>query len=147
MHTHVSSKAPQDRTAVDLDNPQVFLAWQRNHLANQRTFLAWCRTGLSLFVFGFVIERFDFFMREMRGSPVLQAVAPSGHPHADWLGMLCVAAGMLVVLLAAWRYWRVRQAIDSGIREFPIWPELALVAVLLGIITGLLAMFWILLAR
>ena len=26
----------------------TFYAWQRNHMANERTFLSWCRTGLSL---------------------------------------------------------------------------------------------------
>lgn len=142
-----TNRAGGNRTAIDLDNPQVFLAWQRNHLANQRTFLAWCRTGLALFVFGFVIERFDFFMREMQTMPALKGLATSARPPADWLGMFCVGAGMLVVLMAAWRYGRVRQAINSGSREFPLWPEMVLVAMLAGIISGLLVIFWLLAGR
>ena len=35
-------------------------------MANERTFLAWCRTGISLIVFSFVIERFDLLIRELR---------------------------------------------------------------------------------
>ena len=50
----------------DLSDKNTFFAWQRNHMANERTFLAWCRTGISLIVFSFVIERFDLLIRELR---------------------------------------------------------------------------------
>ena len=43
---------------------RVLLAWHRTHLANERTFLSWSRTSISLLAFGFVIERFDLFIRQ-----------------------------------------------------------------------------------
>ena len=34
-----------------------------DHAANERTFLAWVRTAIAMMAFGFVIERFDLFLR------------------------------------------------------------------------------------
>ena len=36
-----------------------------DHMANERTFLAWIRTSLGIIAFGFVIERFGLFIRQM----------------------------------------------------------------------------------
>ena len=35
-----------------------------DHAANERTYLAYLRTGLAFMGFGFVIERFDLFVRD-----------------------------------------------------------------------------------
>ncbi|OYV75664.1 MAG: hypothetical protein B7Z66_11940 [Chromatiales bacterium 21-64-14] len=35
----------------------------RGHAANERTYLAWIRTAVALMAFGFVIEKFDLFVR------------------------------------------------------------------------------------
>ena len=34
-----------------------------DHAANERTFLAWVRTAIAVMAFGFVIERFDLFLK------------------------------------------------------------------------------------
>ena len=34
-----------------------------DHAANERTFLAWVRTAIAVMAFGFLIERFDLFMK------------------------------------------------------------------------------------
>src|SRR5947208_7911033 len=34
-----------------------------DHAANERTFLAWVRTAIAVMAFGFIIERFDLFVR------------------------------------------------------------------------------------
>jgi uncharacterized membrane protein YidH (DUF202 family) len=36
-----------------------------DHAANERTFLAWLRTGVAVIAFGFLIDRFDLFVRTM----------------------------------------------------------------------------------
>ena len=36
-----------------------------DHAANERTFLAWVRTAIAVMAFGFVIERFDLFLKIM----------------------------------------------------------------------------------
>ena len=48
-----------------MSDDRIFLAWQRSHMANERTFLAWSRTSISLLAFGFVIERFDIFLKHL----------------------------------------------------------------------------------
>lgn len=35
------------------------------HSANERTFLAWVRTGIAVIAFGFVIEKFNLFLRAL----------------------------------------------------------------------------------
>lgn len=34
----------------------------RLYMAAERTFLAWIRTSISLITFGFVLEKFDYFL-------------------------------------------------------------------------------------
>jgi putative membrane protein len=39
-----------------------------DHAANERTFFAWVRTGIAVIAFGFVIEKFNLFVRAMASS-------------------------------------------------------------------------------
>ena len=36
-----------------------------DHAANERTFLAWVRTGIATVAFGFVVEKFNLFVRTL----------------------------------------------------------------------------------
>jgi putative membrane protein len=89
-----------------------------NHAANERTFLAWVRTGLAVVGFGFVIERFNslaltiaFVAATDAGSlnhaRTLQVVG-----HYD--GLAVVAAGLLLIAVAAVRFVRVGRLLDDG---------------------------------
>jgi putative membrane protein len=35
------------------------------HMANERTFLTWIRTSIGIMAFGFVVEKFTLFMRQI----------------------------------------------------------------------------------
>ncbi len=131
---------------LDLGNPQVLLAWQRNHLANERTFLAWVRTGLSLFVFSFVIERFDFFLREAR---VLGQVSglTGQRAHTEVLSASVFLAGVLVVGVAMWRFLRTRRSINAGTADFSLAPDLVFMILVGGVMGGLAAVFWALIVN
>ncbi|MCS7084433.1 MAG: DUF202 domain-containing protein, partial [Aquificaceae bacterium] len=37
----------------------------RIYMAAERTFLAWIRTSIALIIFGFVIEKFEFFLMQL----------------------------------------------------------------------------------
>lgn len=80
----------------DLSDKKTFFAWQRNHTANERTFLSWCRTGISLIGFGFLIERFDVVIREMR---FLAVPGMSGKlnqvPSTRFMGMVALGLGVV----------------------------------------------------
>jgi putative membrane protein len=84
----------------------------RVHLANERTMLAWIRSGISLMAFGFAIARFGIFLRHTAAqSSVAAAVPPVG---STWVGAVLVGVGMLVNLIATFRYGQIRAAIERG---------------------------------
>lgn len=38
---------------------------RRVHMANERTFLAWIRTSIGIMAFGFVVEKFALFIKQV----------------------------------------------------------------------------------
>jgi putative membrane protein len=127
----------------DLSDKTTFFAWQRNHMANERTFLAWCRTGISLIAFGFVIERFDILIREMR----IFAVNPqnSSHHSTSIMGVVAFALGAFIVFLAGWRFFYIRRHINRGETDFSVLPDLFLmgsVLVTIGAVFFFFAFFF-----
>ena len=38
---------------------------RRVHMANERTFLAWIRTSIGIMAFGFVVEKFALFLKQI----------------------------------------------------------------------------------
>ena len=82
-------------------------------MAAERTFLAWLRTGIALMGFGFVVARFGLFLRELAASnnPAQQS------PHASFslpVGIVLIALGIIVNVVAAIRHRRCVRAIDRG---------------------------------
>lgn len=89
---------------------------RRVHMANERTFLAWIRTSIGIMAFGFVVEKFALFMKQM--SIILeQSTAGNTLPlyqgNSAIVGIFLVGLGALLVLLAFIRYKRVERQIDS----------------------------------
>jgi putative membrane protein len=84
----------------------------RIYMAAERTFLAWIRTGIALMGFGFVVARFGLFLRELAASN-----EPTQLPHAGFslpAGILLIALGIMVNVVAAIRHRRCVRAIDRG---------------------------------
>jgi inner membrane protein YidH len=84
-----------------------------DHAANERTFLAWVRTAIAVMAFGFLVERFDLFLRLAglaRPGPMPEAPA-SGLGHAA--GLVVIGLGGAMILLAAVRFLRLSRQIDS----------------------------------
>jgi inner membrane protein YidH len=86
-----------------------------DHAANERTYLAWVRTGITVSVFGFVIEKFELFVAELprlaMGQPK-DAILPN--PEIRILSMFLVVFGIGVILLSTWHFVRTRRAIESN---------------------------------
>jgi putative membrane protein len=84
----------------------------RDHAANERTYLAWIRTAIALMAFGFVIEKFDLFLRYLTTATNVHTRI-SGQ-HAKGAGLILIAAGLVLVALATWGFLRNRRLIDGA---------------------------------
>lgn len=96
---------------------------RRVHLANERTFLAWIRTSIGIMAFGFVVEKFAFFMKQMSiilGKSTNAETIPTSQGYSAVIGVFLVGLGTLLVLLAFVRYKKVERQIDSDTFQ-PSW--------------------------
>ena len=101
----------------------------REHLANERTFLAWIRTSIGIMAFGFVLERFSFFLRKLvflektgffedrgrtLGPKAGKALRLFNTPgYSAVLGIVFVVFGILLAFFAFVRYRKVGKEIDE----------------------------------
>jgi putative membrane protein len=82
-----------------------------DHAANERTFLAWVRTAIAVIAFGFLVERFDLFLAVMAGSAATLGIHRSAFGHVA--GLILIATGVAMTLLAAFRFVRTAKEIDD----------------------------------
>lgn len=104
-----------------------------DHAANERTFLAWIRTAIAVMAFGFLVAKFDLFLKIAAHS--LAAGGPEQHiPGADFggaAGAALIIAGTVMVVLAAMRFIHTRRALDSANpQEGRVGADLALAAIM-----------------
>jgi putative membrane protein len=83
-----------------------------DHAANERTFLSWVRTAIAVMAFGFVIEKFDLFLRAAVPQMALKQIAPHGQKFANAAGLAFIAIGVVMVVIAGIRFVRTAKAID-----------------------------------
>jgi putative membrane protein len=84
-----------------------------DHAANERTFLAWVRTAIAVMAFGFLIERFDLFLR-FAARDIPNAAQPAHTGLANLIGILFVIIGLAMVVVSTIRFFRTKQEIDSA---------------------------------
>jgi putative membrane protein len=120
-HRSLQSKPPDI-----LSDDRVLLAWHRSHMANERTFLAWSRTSISLLAFGFVIERFDIFLRH-----VVQLSGQKMHFSTSgaiiYLSLFSFFLAGFAMLASGIRFLRVRNHINRGEASFSVLPDILVV--------------------
>lgn len=85
---------------------------RRVHMANERTFLAWVRTSVAIMAFGFVVEKFSLFVKQM-AYYLGQAAAPPQR-STSVIGILLVGLGVVMGVLAFVRYKKVERQIREG---------------------------------
>jgi putative membrane protein len=103
------SEIIEDKTLTKVGDPRV-------HMANERTFLAWIRTSIGIMAFGFVVEKFAFFLKQMSiimGNSTTGISSPPSQNYPAFIGIFLVCLGMVLVLLAFIRYKKVQSQIDS----------------------------------
>ena len=111
-----------------------------DHSANERTFLAWVRTSIAVIAFGFLVERFDLFLAFATPEAVKNRISVSRGEFGHVAGLGLIMLGILMILVAAFRFARSAREIDDK-RVFPgtgSRADLALAALLIMLAAGLL---------
>jgi putative membrane protein len=98
------------------------LATLGDHMANERTFLAWIRTSIGIMAFGFVVEKFSLFLKQIAIFLGKSNLAPSlprlisstAQGYSAIFGIILVALGALICLLAFFKYKKVETQINTN---------------------------------
>ncbi|MHB8843873.1 MAG: YidH family protein [Nitrospirota bacterium] len=85
---------------------------RRVHMANERTFLAWVRTSISIMAFGFVVEKFSLFVKQL-SFYLGKETTPPPPGVSSIIGILLVGLGALMGVLAYLQYRKVEQQIEN----------------------------------
>jgi putative membrane protein len=87
-----------------------------DHAANERTFLAWVRTGIAVIAFGFVVGKFNLFIRTLAdaGPPderqLFQRMSGS---LGRYEVLVLILIGIVLIVLAAVRFIRTAHLLDD----------------------------------
>ncbi|HEY2528702.1 MAG TPA: DUF202 domain-containing protein [Xanthobacteraceae bacterium] len=84
-----------------------------DHAANERTFLAWVRTAIAVMAFGFLIERFDLFLKFAMPHMAQQQLTPRSQAFANAAGLAFIAIGVAMIVLAGLRFVKTAKDIES----------------------------------
>jgi putative membrane protein len=86
-----------------------------DHAANERTYLAWVRTGIAIIAFGFVLEKFNLFMRSLAGAAGgdMAARLRIGGPLGRGEGFALIIGGAVLIAAATVRFVRTTRLIDD----------------------------------
>ena len=86
-----------------------------DHAANERTFLAWVRTAIAIMAFGFLVQKFDLFLKIASTSLTAEKIsAERSHIVGDTAGMLLIVLGGTMMVLAAIRFRKTALDIDAS---------------------------------
>jgi len=106
----------------------------RDHAANERTYLAWVRTGITVMVLGFIVEKFEIFLASLRGllADKVHLVVQSRGP--ELVSLALVSFGLLVIVAGAARFFSVKSQLDTSgdVRYRGTLPALGLTLALLA---------------
>jgi putative membrane protein len=64
-----------------------------DHAANERTFLAWVHTAIAIMAFGFLVEKFDLFLRIASESLAARTLPAGGQIVGNVAGLLLIVLG------------------------------------------------------
>ncbi|QPH40590.1 YidH family protein [Pedobacter endophyticus] len=112
-----------------------------DHLANERTFLAWIRTSIAVMGFGFVVVKFSLFVRQISAALGTSVqVHQTGNSHN--LGIMLVALGAVMILLAYLRYHSTKVQLEAGKYQYA--SRLILITTLLIFAASILLLIYLL---
>jgi putative membrane protein len=114
-----------------------------DHAANERTFLAWVRTGIAVIAFGFVVQKFNLFLRTLVASSMVSVaertdIARQIGSYSRYEGPLLILVGLALIIIAAARFVHTSRRIDDKElhKSYGVRAEVILSAVLAVIVAG-----------
>jgi len=84
-----------------------------DHAANERTFLAWVRTAIAIMAFGFLVQKFDLFLRIANQSLDGRSTSAGSQIVGNIAGLMLIVLGGVVMAFAAIRFRKTTRDIDS----------------------------------
>jgi uncharacterized membrane protein YidH (DUF202 family) len=100
-------------------SPNDELPRLREHMANERTYLAWVRTSIGIMAFGFVVEKFSLFLKQITAFlknehiPQSAYTSPLFQGYSSIFGILLVVFGALICLFAFIKYKKIEKQIKA----------------------------------
>jgi uncharacterized membrane protein YidH (DUF202 family) len=91
----------------------------RIYMAAERTFLAWIRTSIALIVFGFVIEKFEFFLEQLE--KVFNIHLRGDHRTLVSVGVFIIIVGLFTLILGTINFYRTIKQVDVGYYRTHTW--------------------------
>ena len=102
----------------DLTGLDIMIVRFSDHAANERTFLAWVRTAIAIIAFGFLVEKFDLFMRMASASLATSGIGSQAVGNIAGLALIALGGGMMI--FAALRFRKT--ALDIDVAEVRVGP-------------------------
>ena len=84
-----------------------------DHLANERTFLAWIRTSIGIMAFGFVVEKFSLFVKQISLILGKTNIVPQ-KGYSGIVGIVLVAVGTITAVLSYIHYKHSEKQLNEG---------------------------------
>ena len=110
----------------------------RVYFAAERTMLAWLRTGIAIMAFGFVVARFELFLRLLR----VQGGEGPSHGLSPYIGAVLIVLGVLATGGGAIQFSRFCRTLNSTERPATAIPGFALglswALVIIGLVLGII---------
>lgn len=83
----------------------------RIYMAAERTFLAWLRTAIGLIAFGFVVVKFNLFLKQL--SLVFHTTIHKGG-HFTSMGMVFIVLGIATFVVGSINFSKTLKQVDNG---------------------------------
>jgi len=113
----------------------------RVYCSAERTLLSWVRTGISILILGFVIEKFDFFLHKLayvfhRKMAIVGTFAG--------MDLFFIALGMVTLICGFWSFFTTLAQVEEGVYRPHFWIYAVYGLALLLTLLGMTRLLWIL---
>lgn len=86
----------------------------RDHAANERTHLAWVRTGITVMMLGFLVEKFELFITTLVHQAAFRSTLVRHSHAAHMTSVALIVFGLAMIALATLHYIHTMRAINSN---------------------------------